>query len=199
MNFGRIHKRLLHIAIDVADIAGQVALSVEPLRIVDPSGYLIDRLCRATKQYLDSWRRGWKSQFMSFYLNLVREPQFGEEFIRLGQLTFDLSDVIYFTELPESWQADPIEALHDPVTMSSKCGSTLDILANFFESAEDFIVEYRRHLADALLRAGPAADINELVPLAAFICPSFKVTLHRLQSLKCSRLRSLLPPGAPVK
>lgn len=168
--FVRIHKRLLHVAIDVMDIAGQVALSVEPLRIVDPSGYLIDRLCREVKQYLDPWRRGWKGQFMSFYLKLVREPQFEDEFIRLEQLTFDLSDVVFFTKLPESWQADPIEALHDPVTMSSKCGSTLDILANFFESAGDFITEYQKHLMDTLLRAGPTADINELVPFEVFVC-----------------------------
>lgn len=164
MHIRRVHQRLLHVAIDIADVAGQMALSVEPLRLVDPSGYLIDRLCRAAKQYLGSQRRDWKGPFMDFYLKLAKEAQFEDEFVQLDQLTFDLSDAIYFTRLPDSWQADPIEALHDPVAMSSKCGSTLDVLANFFESADDFIRAYRRRLAETLLRAGPVADTTELVP-----------------------------------
>lgn len=101
---------------------------------------------------------------MAFYLKLVREPQFEDEFVHIDQLLFDSSAAIYFTSLPEPWQADPIEALHEPVAMSSKCGSPLGVLANFFESAEDFLHEYQRHLAELLMSAGRIADINGLVP-----------------------------------
>ena len=99
----------MHCAIESVDIVGQIALSVDVLRLLDPTGYLLDRIVLDIKSYIMSRADG-RRAILQVISSLAKDPDYASLFLSLSEVSFDGADAMYFDTLPDAWSPDPIEA-----------------------------------------------------------------------------------------
>jgi hypothetical protein len=154
-----LNDRLLHVGVDSVDTVAFLALSLEPIRVVDSTGYLMDRLFHAVQKYI-AGRPDGLSAVMQMILSLMADPVYQGILSSQAPFSFDSDEgANMFRQLPMNWVPDPLEALHlaRAIPMSVKVGTIFDILANCFASPDDFVKTYQSLLFTSLMRL---TDVN---------------------------------------
>lgn len=144
-------QRLLHPGANTADIITQYISAIRSLKVLDPTGVIVERVCQPIKDYL----RKREDSVRCIVANLVDGGgnELAEELASRGSVLMDLNeDSENEDEDFDNWVPDPVDA--DP-TKSSRSRQTSDIisiLVNIYGSKEMFINEYRQLLAERLLQ-----------------------------------------------
>lgn len=166
------------------DVVAQLVMSVEAVRRLDASGYLLDSLLLSFRDLIRENPQGLAS-VLGLFIELAEDAAYKSQLAQGGELKFDAEGGLYFGALPESWVPDPPEASDRTVPpsgtafmvlgivrQSSKLGSIFCILLNFFENAEEFIEEYRKRLSSLLISF--SVDFPKLV----LVTPILPLPLH---------------------
>ena len=174
-----LRRRLLHAGAATADILTQYVGCIRALRLLDPSGYLLEAVSPPIRAYLFPGRRdaircivqlltddggeagedGGAGDSLMEELN--RESEGGAH----GEAEGDLEGDALPAEADdwERWQPQQVHAeaasVSTPVSQLSSQGDVVTLLVTIFGSRELFVGEYRALLAERLLgRAGYGAE-----------------------------------------
>lgn len=146
------NKRLLHPGANTSDIITQYISSIKGLRLLDPSGVILERVCDPVRHYL----RIREDTVRCIVASLTDDScnELADELVTGEPALIDLDEESESEDQDfESWEPDPVDA--DP-TKSAKSRQTSDIislLVNIYGSREVFVSEYRNLLADRLLQS----------------------------------------------
>ncbi|XP_065919017.1 anaphase-promoting complex subunit 2-like isoform X2 [Dysidea avara] len=144
-------QRLLHPGANTADIISQYISAIRSLKVLDPSGVVVEKVCQPIKDYL----RQREDSVRCIVANLVDSSgnELAQELASKSSALMDLNEDSENEEEDfDNWVPDPVDA--DP-TKSSRSRQTTDIisiLVNIYGSKEMFINEYRQLLAERLLQ-----------------------------------------------
>ncbi|XP_022094921.1 anaphase-promoting complex subunit 2-like [Acanthaster planci] len=137
--------RLLHPGVNTDDILTQYISSIRALRVLDPSGIILELVCQPVRKYLRTREDTVRCIVSS--LTDDSNKELAEELIKAEPVTMDES---YCSEQEDEdhqdWQPDPIDA--DP---GRKASDIISMLVNIYGSRELFVNEYRGLLADRIL------------------------------------------------
>jgi len=158
--------RLLHPGVDTNDILTAYVSAIRALRVLDPSGVLLDAVCDPVRKYL----RHREDTVRCIVTDLTdRHSELAEELVRPqplsvdeGQDTDSDDDVIiavssisenvieHFTDW-ERWQPDPVDAARATSCSTRHGGDIISMLVNIYGTRDLFVSEYRQLLAERLL------------------------------------------------
>lgn len=158
--------RLLHPGVDTNDILTAYVSAIRALRVLDPSGVLLDAVCDPVRKYL----RHREDTVRCIVTDLTdRHSELAEELVRPQPLSVDegsgtdsdddvliaissISDNVieHFTDW-ERWQPDPVDAATTSYSSTRHGGDIISMLVNIYGTRDLFVNEYRQLLAERLL------------------------------------------------
>lgn len=141
-------KRLLHPGANTTDILAQYILAIKALRELDPTGVILEVVCRPVRSYLQSR----EDTVRSIVRSLVDDSntELSSELAEGKPINMPDSDMSSDEEGDDSWMPDPIDA--DPTSSrSQRTGDITSVLINIYGSKELFVKEYRLLLSERLL------------------------------------------------
>ncbi|KAF9957994.1 Anaphase-promoting complex subunit 2 [Mortierella alpina] len=142
-----MEKRLLHPGAETKDIIEFYICTIKYLRILDPSGVMLDHTARAINQYLrtrDDTMRAIVSCIVDDSSDLLNNSTEG---IQVGgEVDDDGSD-------NETWVPEPVNAGPDLSSARRRMADIISVLANIYDTNDRFIEEFQTNLADRLLQA----------------------------------------------
>lgn len=114
------NQRLFISGVDTETMVGYAVSFIEPLGLLDPTGFLLDRFLREFKTHLKylcyvcrisscRLRSSGGLELMKLFLNLASHSASGL-MSRSKLILFDDEEAKYFNPLPEPWVPDPHEA-----------------------------------------------------------------------------------------
>ena len=146
--------RLLHPGVSTSDILAAYISAIKALRVVDPTGVILQLVCEPVRSYLKS-----RDDTVRCIITALTDDNSSEltpEFVKGNTQSGDdsnyNSDDENIAENWQQWQPDPIDAQDS--SASSKTLRSLDIvsiLVNIYESKDLFVEEYQRLLGQRLL------------------------------------------------
>ncbi|CAH1119635.1 unnamed protein product [Phaedon cochleariae] len=145
--------RLLHPGVSTPDVLTAYIAAIRSLRVLDPTGLLLEVVTQPVHQYL----RSREDTVRCVVSSLTEEGpnDLAEELVRGEAVQVDENTPVdEDTENWETWVPDPIDAVPSTQGKSSVSRRTSDIismLVNVYGSKELFVNEYRTLLADRLL------------------------------------------------
>ena len=158
--------RLLHPGVDTNDILTAYVSAIRALRVLDPSGVLLDAVCDPVRKYL----RHREDTVRCIVTDLTqRHSELAEELVRPQPLSVDEShdtdsddDVLiavssisdnvdeHFANW-EQWQPDPVDSATTTWRSTRHGGDIISMLVNIYGTRDLFVDEYRQLLAERLL------------------------------------------------
>ncbi|KAG1659260.1 Anaphase-promoting complex subunit 2 [Nymphon striatum] len=144
-------KRLLHPGVATVDIISAYISTIKALRVLDPTGVILQLVCEPLRKYLKT--REDTVKWIVYNLTVDSNNELNDELVKGEPLILD--ELCYSNEETEDWeywQPDPVDA--DPSTKTSRSRKSSDIvstLVNIYGSKELFVREYRTLLADRIL------------------------------------------------
>lgn len=158
-----LERKLLHLGVNTTDILTAYIAAIRALRVLDPSGVLLELVCEPVRKYLrtrdDTVRCIVQSLIDDSSNELAEELMkseglcLDESFLADGSAEGGDQDPEEMAATWTTWQPDPVDA--DPAKMSqSRQRRSLDIismLVNIYGSKELFVNEYRSLLSNRLL------------------------------------------------
>ena len=160
-----LEARLLHPGVDTKDILTAYVSAIRALRVLDPSGVLLDAVCDPVRKYL----RRREDTVRCIVSDLTdKHSELAEELVRPQPLSVDeghgtdsdddvlvaissISDnVIEYADW-ERWHPDPVDAATTACSSTRHGGDIISMLVNIYGTRSLFVDEYRRLLADRLL------------------------------------------------
>ncbi len=145
--------RLLHPGANTAQILDVYISTIKALRLLDPSGVLLEAICEPIKSYLrkreDTVRCIVTSLTDDSNSELFEELGRGDGLIAQTYAESDDEKSVY----GEEWTPDPIEADPRKTSQSRKSNDILSMLVHIYGSKELFVNEFRLMLADKLLNS----------------------------------------------
>lgn len=141
-------KRLLHPGADTHNILTQYILAIKALRELDPSGVILEVVCRPVRAYLQSR----EDTVRSIVRSLVDDSntELSSELAEGKPIDMPDSDMSSDEEGDDEWNPDPVDA--DPTSSrSQRTGDITSVLINIYGSKELFVKEYRLLLSERLL------------------------------------------------
>lgn len=167
--FCRLKKELLTIKHCTCDILDQLASVVFPLRILDQSGFLIDQCCKLVLQFLKK-RSNFKEDVILWVDKYINSGNFIPQCTNGNAIMFNSEEMLYYDQLPANWVPDPaIDNLNPIISLSSKIGEPINIIANMFDSAEDLIYHYKILNSNRILHGEYDTDPFRLVTSSRFV------------------------------
>ncbi|KAF9575664.1 Anaphase-promoting complex subunit 2 [Mortierella alpina] len=142
-----MEKRLLHPGAETKDIIEFYICTIKYLRILDPSGVMLDHTARAINQYLrtrDDTMRAIVSCIVDDSSDLLNNSTEGIQVS--GEADDDGSD-------NETWVPEPVNAGPDLSSARRRMADIISVLANIYDTNDRFIEEFQTNLADRLLQA----------------------------------------------
>ncbi|KAG0205884.1 Anaphase-promoting complex subunit 2 [Mortierella sp. GBA30] len=142
-----MEKRLLHPGAETKDIIEFYICMIKYLRILDPSGVMLDHTARAINQYLrtrDDTMRAIVSCIVDDSSDLLNNSTEGIQVN--GEDDDEGSD-------SESWVPEPVNAGPDLSSARRRMADIISVLANIYDTNDRFIEEFQTNLADRLLQA----------------------------------------------
>lgn len=142
--------RLLHPGVNTGDILSAYISAIRALRVLDPSGILLDRVCEPVKKYL----RSREDTVRCIVISLTEEGNndLSEELTKGQPLMLEETcsgDDCVGSDW-DQWEPDPVDA--EPFKSSrSHCSDIISKLVNIYGSKELFMDENRSLLADRIL------------------------------------------------
>lgn len=142
--------RLLHPGVSTPDVLTAYIAAIRSLRVLDPSGLLLETVTQPVHQYL----RSREDTVRCVVSSLTEEGpnDLAEELIRGDAVQIDENSPI--DEEDENWNTwtpDPVEANPTKTIPSKRTSDIISMLVNVYGSKELFVNEYRTLLADRLL------------------------------------------------
>ncbi|XP_033643493.1 anaphase-promoting complex subunit 2-like isoform X2 [Asterias rubens] len=145
-----LETRLLHPGVNTDDILTQYISSIRALRVLDPSGIILELVCQPVRKYLRTREDTVRCIVSS--LTDDSNKELAEELIKAEPVTMDES---YCSEQEDEsqyeWQPDPIDADPARTSKSRRSSDIISMLVNIYGSRELFVNEYRGLLADRIL------------------------------------------------
>jgi len=158
--------RLLHPGVDTNDILTAYVSAIRALRVLDPSGVLLDAVCDPVRKYL----RRREDTVRCIVTDLTdRHSELAEELVRPQPLSVDeghdtdsdddvliavssITDNVseHFADW-ERWQPDPVDAATRSYSSTRHGGDIISMLVNIYGTRDLFVKEYRELLAERLL------------------------------------------------
>uniref|UniRef100_A0A914UZ69 Anaphase-promoting complex subunit 2 n=1 Tax=Plectus sambesii TaxID=2011161 RepID=A0A914UZ69_9BILA len=155
-----VSQRLLHIGVNTDDVLNAYTSAVKSLRILDPSGVIMQAVCQPIRQYLRN-RTDTVRCIVSF-LTDQRQDELGAELCKREGLAlddpdadpddaddFDLSSQQDWTK----WSPDPVDAPVDDSRRSRRSADLISMLIGVYGSKDLFVKEYRQLLSERLLKS----------------------------------------------
>ncbi|KAF8937483.1 Anaphase-promoting complex subunit 2 [Dissophora ornata] len=142
-----MEKRLLHPGAETTDIIEFYICTIKYLRILDPSGVMLDHAARAINQYLrtrDDTMRAIVSCIVDDSSDLLANPAEGI------QVNAEADDEGSDDEI---WVPEPVNAGPDLSSARRRMADIISVLANIYDTNDRFIEEFQTILADRLLQA----------------------------------------------
>ena len=139
--------RLLHPAANTEDILSAYVSAVRALRLLEPAGVLVDLVGEPIRQYL----RGRDDTVRCIVASLTEEGggPLADELVRGEPATVpadaDMTDW-------ETWTPYPRDAPPAPDAAASSQADIISMLVNIYGSKNTFVKEYRKLLADRILK-----------------------------------------------
>ncbi|KAF9188469.1 Anaphase-promoting complex subunit 2 [Haplosporangium sp. Z 767] len=140
-------KRLLHPGAETTDIIEFYICTIKYLRILDPSGVMLDHTARAVNQYLrtrDDTMRAIVSCIVDDTSDLLNNSTEGI------QANVEVDDEGSDNEL---WVPEPVNAGPDLSSARRRMADIISVLANIYDTNDKFIEEFQTILADRLTHA----------------------------------------------
>ena len=161
-----LEARLLHPGVDTNDILTAYVSAIRALRVLDPSGILLDAVCDPVRMYL----RHREDTVRCIVTDLTeKHSELAEELVQPQPLSLDEglgteSDddaVIAISSISdnvnehrtdwEQWQPDPVDATTTAYSSTRHGGDIISMLVNIYGTRDLFVNEYRQLLAERLL------------------------------------------------
>ncbi|KAI7819902.1 hypothetical protein BC939DRAFT_458926 [Gamsiella multidivaricata] len=142
-----MEKRLLHPGAETTDIIEFYICTIKYLRILDPSGVMLDRAARAINQYLrtrDDTMRAIVSCIVDDSSDLLTNSTEGIQ--SNVEADDEGSD-------DDTWVPEPVNAGPDLSSARRRMADIISVLANIYDTNDRFIEEFQTILADRLLHA----------------------------------------------
>lgn len=145
--------RLLYPAVTTNDILTAYIQTIKSLKILDPSGVILEKVCQSIKKYLKS-----RDDTVKCIITALTDPssELAAELDKDLPQSDDvnpINDDDYILKNWKSWNPAPVEA--DNIGSSSRSTRQSDIvsiLVNIYERKDLFVEEYRRLLAQRILQ-----------------------------------------------
>ncbi|CAM6053442.1 unnamed protein product [Sphagnum tenellum] len=149
-----LENRLLHPGVSTSDILAAYISAIKALRVLDPTGVILQLVCEPVRKYLKSRDDTVRCIITALTDETSSElsPEFHKRNAQNADDTNYNSDDENIGENWQTWVPDPIDATQD--TNGSKALRSSDIvsiLVNIYESKDMFVEEYQRLLAQRLL------------------------------------------------
>ncbi|XP_056634771.1 anaphase-promoting complex subunit 2 [Diorhabda sublineata] len=142
--------RLLHPGVSTPDVLTAYVAAIRSLRVLDPTGLLLETVTQPVHQYLrsreDTVRCVVRSLTEEGPNDLAEELVRGEA-VQVDENTPQDED----SEDWENWLPDPIETTPNKISTSRRTSDIISMLVNVYGSKELFVNEYRTLLANRLL------------------------------------------------
>ena len=148
-------QRLLHPGVATNDILTAYIQTIKALRLLDPTGVLLQLICDPLKTYL----KGKDDTVRCIITALTDEnsdliPELVKNAPKNGDETASQSDDEYVVRNWQSWKPDPIDAAKaSKDTRSVRSSDIVSILVDVYESKDLFVEEYQRLLSQRFLSA----------------------------------------------
>jgi len=161
-----LEARLLHPGVDTNDILTAYVSAIRALRVLDPSGVLLDAVCDPVRMYL----RHREDTVRCIVTDLTeKHSELAEELVQPQPLSLDEehgtdSDDDAFIAISsisdnvsehrtdwERWQPDPVDANTAACSSTRHGGDIISMLVNIYGTRDLFVNEYRQLLAERLL------------------------------------------------
>ncbi|XP_043207667.1 anaphase-promoting complex subunit 2-like [Amphibalanus amphitrite] len=204
--------RLLHPAANTEDILSAYVSAVRALRLLEPSGVLVDLVGEPIRQYL----RGREDTVRCIVASLTEEGggPLAEELVRGEPVAppadSDMTDW-------QTWTPYPRDAPPAPDAGASSQADIISMLVNIYGSKNTFVKEYRKLLADRILKQATYdldrelkylellkrrfgdAELHECDVMLKDLFNSHRINWH-IHSEESRRLRRQTepPPAAPA-
>jgi anaphase-promoting complex subunit 2 len=146
-------QRLLHPGVATNDILTAYIQTIKALRLLDPTGVLLQLICDPLKTYL----KGKDDTVRCIITALTDEnsdliPELVNKVPKTGDDTGSQSDDEYVVRNWQSWRPDPIDAAKaSKDTRSVRSSDIVSILVDVYESKDLFVEEYQRLLSQRFL------------------------------------------------
>ncbi|CAG9856014.1 unnamed protein product [Phyllotreta striolata] len=141
--------RLLHPGVSTPDVLTAYVAAIRSLRVLDPTGLLLETVTQPFHQYL----RSREDTVRCVVTSLTEEGpnDLAEELVRFEAVPVDENTTVdEDVENWKSWVPDPIDAIPSK-TSSRRTFDIISMLVNVYGSKELFVNEYRTLLANRLL------------------------------------------------
>ncbi|KAJ8928110.1 hypothetical protein NQ314_019336 [Rhamnusium bicolor] len=137
--------RLLHPGVSTPDVLTAYVAAIRSLRVLDPTGLLLETVTRPVHQYL-------RSREDTVSLTEEGPNDLAEELVRGEAVQVDENTPVdEDNENWETWIPDPIDAAPSKSSTYRRTSDIISMLVNVYGSKELFVNEYRTLLADRLL------------------------------------------------
>ncbi|KAL3276147.1 hypothetical protein HHI36_020866 [Cryptolaemus montrouzieri] len=153
--------RLLHLGVSTSDVLTAYIAAIRSLRVLDPSGLLLEVVTQPIHQYL----RTREDTVRCVVSSLTEEGpnDLAEELVKGEAVQCDENTPLEDDdENWETWTPDPVD--HEPNSASTfkRSSDIISMLVNVYGSKELFVNEYRTLLADRLLSLYPCDTEKEI-------------------------------------
>ncbi|XP_018567673.1 anaphase-promoting complex subunit 2 isoform X1 [Anoplophora glabripennis] len=142
--------RLLHPGVSTPDILTAYVAAIRSLRILDPTGLLLETVTQPVHQYL----RSREDTVRCVVSSLTEEGpnDLAEELVRGEAVQVDENTPVdEDSENWETWVPDPVDTAPSKSSTFRRTSDIISMLVNVYGSKELFVNEYRTLLADRLL------------------------------------------------
>ncbi|KAJ8945964.1 hypothetical protein NQ318_016792 [Aromia moschata] len=142
--------RLLHPGVSTPDVLTAYIAAIRSLRVLDPTGLLLETVTQPVHQYL----RSREDTVRCVVSSLTEEGpnDLAEELVRGEAVQVDENTPVdEDSENWETWVPDPIDAIPSKSSVYRRTSDIISMLVNVYGSKELFVNEYRTLLADRLL------------------------------------------------
>ncbi|XP_014681229.1 PREDICTED: anaphase-promoting complex subunit 2-like isoform X2 [Priapulus caudatus] len=145
-----LETRLLHPGVNTADILTAYISGIRALRVLDPTGVILELVCEPVRKYLRT--RDDTVRCIVSSLTDDSSSDLADELVRGEPLLLDDScqgeeDMANW----ETWYPDPVDADPTKTSKSRRSSDIISMLVNIYGSKELFVNEYRTLLADRIL------------------------------------------------
>ncbi|XP_059088575.1 anaphase-promoting complex subunit 2-like [Tigriopus californicus] len=143
-----LSKKLLHLGVNTTDILTAYIAAIRALRVLDPSGVVLEVVCAPVRTYL----RTREDTVRCIVQSLIDDSssELADELKKNEGLSLDDS---FYEEQDmdnwESWVPDPIDA--PSISKGRRTSDIISMLVNIYGSKELFVNEYRSLLSNRLL------------------------------------------------
>eukprot|EP00057_Strongylocentrotus_purpuratus_P008203 XP_011662677.1 PREDICTED: anaphase-promoting complex subunit 2 isoform X1 [Strongylocentrotus purpuratus] len=172
--------RLLHPGVNTTDILTQYISSIRALRVLDPSGIVLELVCEPIRKYL----RTREDTVRCIVSSLTDDSsnELADELVKAQPVNVEEGAATGTEEAnPFDWQPDPIDADPSQTSKSRRTSDIISTLVNIYGSRELFVNEYRNLLADRILSSFSYDTARELRNLELLKLRFGETQLHQCE------------------